>query len=124
MLKEFNEFLQRGNVLDLAVAVVIGSAFNSIIDSLVNDLLMPIIGLIIGGIDFSSLSVQVGEAVFAYGNFIQAIVNFVIIAFTIFLVVRTYNRLRREEGEDPAPLAPSAEEVLLTEIRDLLEQKV
>jgi large conductance mechanosensitive channel len=124
MLKEFREFLDRGNVIDLAVAVIIGGAFGAIIASLVNDIIMPIIGVILGGVDFASLSVTVDDAVILYGNFIQAIVNFVIIALVIFLVVRSYNKLQRDQEEAPAPPPePSAEEKLLTEIRDLLKEQ-
>ena len=124
MLKEFREFLQRGNVIDLAVAVIIGGAFGAIVDSLVNDLLMPLIGVILGGIDFTGLSIQVGDASVLYGNFIQAIINFLIIAFVIFMIVRSYNKLTPKAEEEPeAPLEHTAEEVLLTEIRDLLKEK-
>ena len=116
MLKEFREFLNHGNVVDLAVAVIIGGAFGAIIKSLVDDIIMPIIGVLLGGADFSSLSYQVGNAVILYGNFIQALVNFVIIAFVIFMVVRSYNKLQKKEEEAPAaPPEPSMEETLLTE---------
>jgi large conductance mechanosensitive channel len=120
MLKEFKDFIDRGNVIDLAIAVIIGGAFGAIITSLVDDILMPIIGAVLGGVDFTSLSVQVGEAMINYGSFIQATVIFVIIAFVLFLVVRSYNRLRTAEEEPAAPPEPSPEETLLTEIRDLL----
>jgi large conductance mechanosensitive channel len=125
MLKEFREFILRGNVIDLAVAVVLGAAFTAIVNSLVNDIIMPIIGVILGGVDFTALSVTVGSAVIQYGLFIQAIVNFVIIGFVLFLVVRSINRLQRrmEKEQAAAPPAPSAEEILLTEIRDLLKQR-
>ena len=121
MLKEFREFLQQGNVIDLAMAVIIGGAFGAIINSLVDDIFMPIIGILIGGIDFSGLSIQVGEAVILYGGFIQAIINFVIIASAMFLVIRSYNQLRTEEQS--APPKPSAEEKILAEIRDLLKER-
>ncbi len=121
MLKEFREFLQQGNVIDLAMAVIIGGAFGSIINSLVDDIFMPVIGILIGGIDFSGLSIQVGEAVILFGNFIQAIINFVIIASAVFLVIRSYNQLRSEEQS--APPKPSAEEKILAEIRDLLKER-
>jgi large conductance mechanosensitive channel len=124
MLKEFRDFIQRGNVIDLAVAVIIGGAFGAIINSLINDIIMPLIGIILGGVDFSSLSITVGEAVILYGNFIQAIINFLVIALVIFLVVRAYNSLQTKKEEAPeAPPEPSPEEVLLTEIRDLLKDK-
>jgi large conductance mechanosensitive channel len=100
MLKEFREFVMRGNVLDLAIAVIIGGAFGLIVTSLVNDILMPLIGLILGGVDFSGLQFQVGEAVVRWGAFVQAIVNFLIVAFVIFQLVRAINRLK-----GPAPVA-------------------
>lgn len=121
MIKEFREFLQQGNVIDLAMAVIIGGAFGAIINSLVDDIFMPVIGILIGGIDFSGLSIQVGEAVILFGNFIQAIINFVIIASAMFLVIRSYNQLRSEEQS--APPKPSAEEKILAEIRDLLKER-
>ena len=124
MLKEFRDFINRGSVVDLAVAVIIGGAFGAIITSLVDDIIMPLIGVIIGGVDFASLSIQVGEASILYGSFIQAIVNFLIIAFVLFLIVRSFNKLQKEEEEaPPAPPEPSPEETLLTEIRDLLKEQ-
>src|SRR5215212_7325038 len=105
MLKEFKEFAMRGNVLDLAIAVIIGGAFGKIITSLVNDVLMPLIGLVMGGVNFSDLSVTVGAAVIKYGDFIQSIVDFIIVAFVIFLIVRTMNRMKK-----PAPSAPTTKE--------------
>lgn len=122
MWKEFRDFLNRGNVIDLAVAVVIGGAFGAIITSLVNDLIMPLIGIIIGGINFTGLVLTVGTAELKYGNFLQALVNFLIIAFVIFQVVRAYNKLR-EKKPAPAPAAPPADVLLLTEIRDLLKAR-
>lgn len=121
MLKEFMEFVRKGNVLDLAVAVIIGGAFGLIVSSLVDDILMPLIGLLLGGIDFTSLSIQVGEASINYGNFIQAVVNFLIIAFVIFLIVRTANRMQKEKEATPPP-SPPEEVLLLREIRDLLKK--
>lgn len=97
MLKEFREFAMRGNVLDLAVAVIIGAAFGKIITSLVNDILMPLIGLVMGGINFSDLAITVGAAVIKYGAFIQSIIDFLIVAFVIFLIVRTMNRMKKPE---------------------------
>ncbi|MEA3440054.1 MAG: large-conductance mechanosensitive channel protein MscL [Chloroflexota bacterium] len=124
MLNEFREFLQRGNVIDLAVAVVIGAAFNDIINSIVEDVIMPVIGIILGGLDFSSLTIQVGEAKILYGNFLQAIVYFLIISFVMFLVVRGYNQLKREQVDEPQPPPEPTQEVkLLTEIRDLLLER-
>jgi large conductance mechanosensitive channel len=106
MLKEFKEFALRGNVVDLAIAVVLGGAFGKIITSLVNDIIMPLIGLMLGGIDFQSLEYQVGDAVIKYGAFIQAVVDFVIIAFMIFLIVRAINRMKKQ----PAPADPTTKE--------------
>jgi large conductance mechanosensitive channel len=124
MLKEFRDFVNRGNVVDLAVAVIIGGAFGAIITSLVDDIIMPLIGVVIGGVDFASLSVQVDEATIMYGSFIQAIVNFLIIAFVLFLIVRSFNKLQKEEETaPPPPPEPSPEETLLTEIRDLLKEQ-
>jgi large conductance mechanosensitive channel len=106
MLKEFRDFAMRGNVLDLAVAVIIGGAFGKIVTSLVNDILMPLIGLIMGGINFSELAITVGAAVIKWGAFVQAIIDFVIVAFVIFLIIRTMNRFKK-----PAPAAaPSTKE--------------
>lgn len=128
MFKEFRDFLNRGNVIDLAVAVIIGGAFGAIITSLVDDIIMPLIGVLLGGIDFSSLSITVGEAKILYGNFIQAIVNFLIIAAALFLIVRSYNKLQdvraQEEEAQPAAVPEPSEEVkLLAEIRDLLQSQ-
>ena len=128
MLKEFKDFISRGNLVDLAIAVIIGGAFGAIVSSLVNDIIMPLVGIILGGVDFGSLSIQIGEATILYGSFIQAIVNFLIIAFVLFLIVRGYNSLQAKgeaeaEEEPPAPPEPSPEERLLTEIRDLLKAK-
>jgi large conductance mechanosensitive channel len=105
MQKEFREFAIRGNVMDLAIAVIIGGAFGKIITSLVNDVLMPLIGLVLGGVNFSELSFTVGSAVIKWGVFVQSIVDFVIIAFVIFLLVRAINRLKREE-----PVTPTTKE--------------
>jgi len=126
MLQEFREFIQRGNVVDLAVAVVIGAAFTAIISSLVDDIIMPLIGILLGGIDPSSLSFTVADATVAYGNFLQAIINFLLISFVLFLIVRTMNKYQRSQAEEIAKeeeeAQPSAEVQLLTEIRDLLEE--
>ncbi len=136
MLKEFKEFIMRGNVLDLAVAVIIGAAFGSIVNSFVNDLLMPPIGLLLGGVDFSNLFLvldggsydtlaaaqEAGAVTLNYGLFVNTIINFLIIAFAIFMVVKAANQMQGEEEEAPeAPAEPSAEEKLLAEIRDLLK---
>ncbi len=121
MFKEFMEFVKKGNVLDLAVAVIIGGAFGAIVTSLVNDIIMPLIGIIIGGVDFTALSLTVNEANIAYGNFIQALVNFLVIAFVIFLLIRQVKKF--DKPKPTAPPEPSTEEKLLTEIRDLLKQR-
>ena len=129
MVKEFKEFISRGNVIDLAVGVIIGGAFGNIVTSLVNDIIMPIIGMIIGGINFSSLSITVGKASIAYGNFIQNVINFLIIALCIFFVVKFMNKLaslkKKEEKKEAAKeeTKPSEEVLLLKEIRDLLKKK-
>ncbi|MFD1143518.1 large conductance mechanosensitive channel protein MscL [Larkinella insperata] len=136
MLKEFKEFALRGNVMDLAVGIIIGAAFGKIVDSVVNDLIMPLVGRAIGKVDFSNLYVPLTEnvpldlpladarklgPVFAYGNFLTIIIDFLILAFIIFLFVRTMNRLMRAKAAAPdVPPAPTKEEVLLTEIRDIL----
>lgn len=109
MIKEFKEFVMRGNVLDLAIAVIIGGAFGKIIGSLVNDILMPLIGLVMGGVDFASLNATVGEAVIAYGAFIQAIVDFLVIAFVIFMIVKAANKAKKEEPAPP-PAEPTTKE--------------
>ena len=101
MLKEFREFAIRGNVIDLAVAVIIGGAFGKIVTSLVDDIIMPLIGLLIGGIDFKSLAFQIGSAKITYGAFIQNVVDFIIVAFVIFLIVRTMNRFKKQEPTTP-----------------------
>ena len=121
---EFRTFIARGNVLDLAVGVIIGGAFKGIVDSLTNDILMPFVGIFIGESTFAALSFQIGGATIALGSFIQAVVNFLIMAFVIFCIVKAMNAFRRKKEEAPAaPPAPSAEEVLLTEIRDLLREQ-
>jgi large conductance mechanosensitive channel len=101
VLKEFREFAMRGNVMDLAVAVIIGGAFGKIVTSLVNDLLMPLVGLVMGGVNFSNLAIVVGGAEIRWGAFVQSIIDFIIIAFVIFLLVRAINRLKREEPTTP-----------------------
>jgi len=130
MLKEFKEFAVKGNVVDLAVAVIIGAAFGKIVTSFVADIVMPPLGLLIGGVNFTDLAVTLKEAagnapavVWAYGKFLQAVFDFTIIAFAIFLAVKGINRLkRREEAAPAAPPAPPRQEVLLEEIRDLLKK--
>lgn len=124
MWKEFKAFALKGNVLDLAVGVIIGAAFGKIVTSLVEDLIMPIIGLLIGGIDLKGLNFTYGEAVLNYGTFLQTILDFLIIAASIFLFVKLITKFKKKEEAKPAaPPAPSNEEVLLAEIRDLLKQQ-
>ncbi len=124
MWQEFKEFAVKGNVMDLAVAVIIGGAFGKIVSSLVADIIMPLIGLMMGNISFKDLSVVVGDAKIPYGLFIQNVVDFIIIAFTIFLFIKALNSMKKKEVEEstPEPVV-SAEEKLLTEIRDLLKEK-
>jgi len=110
MLKEFKEFIARGNVMDLAVGIVVGGAFTSIVNSLVNDIIMPLVGILIGGVNFSQLSVTVGSAVFAYGNFIQQVINFLIIAFTVFLIVKAMNTMAKAQDKAAAALGLKKEE--------------
>ena len=109
MLKEFKEFVMRGNVLDLAVAVIIGGAFGLIVTSLVNDILMPLVGLLLGGIDFTGLSFTVGDAVVTWGNFVQAIVNFLIVAFAIFMIIKAANATKKKEPDVP-PAEPTTKD--------------
>ena len=127
-IKEFREFAMRGNVVDMAVGVIIGGAFGKIVSSLVADVVMPVLGILTGGVDFKDLNVVLKEAVgdvlavtLNYGAFVQNIFDFVIIAFAIFLMIKGINRLKKPEPE-PAPEEPSNEEKLLTEIRDLLKK--
>lgn len=130
MIKEFKEFAMRGNVVDMAVGIIIGAAFGKIVSSFVSDVIMPPIGLLLGGIDFSNFSIVLKEAVgdakavtLNYGIFINTIIDFIIIALAIFIVIKGINSLKRKEEEKPAePPKPTREEVLLTEIRDLLRK--
>jgi large conductance mechanosensitive channel len=146
LIKEFREFALKGNVLDLAVGVIIGGAFGGIVNSVINDLMMPIVGLIVGKVDFKNLYFPLSDAikandagimpdiesarklgpVFAYGNFITILINFVILAFCIFLVVKAFNTARKRfeaEKPAPAPAGPTVDQKLLTEIRDLLAKR-
>ena len=131
ILQEFKEFAVKGNVVDMAVGIIIGAAFSKIVSSFVGDVVMPPIGVLLGGVDFSDLAFvlkdAVGEApavVIAYGKFIQTVIDFTIIAFSIFIAVKIINNLKRKEEEAPAvPPTPSAEETLLAEIRDILKQQ-
>ncbi|MBU3055571.1 large-conductance mechanosensitive channel protein MscL [Pseudomonas indica] len=129
LLSEFKAFAVRGNVVDMAVGIIIGAAFGKIVSSFVGDVIMPPLGILIGGVDFSDLAIvlkaaegDVPAVTLSYGKFIQTVVDFIIIAFAIFLGVKAINHLKRKEAETPsAPPAPSKEELLLTEIRDLLK---
>ena len=138
MLKEFKEFALKGNVVDLAIGVIIGGAFGKIVDSLVNDIIMPIVGAIFGGLDFSNYFLGLSKAVnspvlaeakkqgavFAYGSFLTVVVNFLIVAFVLFLAVRAMNSMKKAEAAAPAaPPPPPRSEVLLQEIRDALVSK-
>ena len=122
-IQEFKDFAMKGNVMDMAVGVIIGGAFGKIVSSLVDDILMPLIGIFTGGVDFSSLAATVGNAKVTYGMFVQNVIDFLIIAFCIFVMVKAMNKIIKKREETPASAAPSAEEKLLTEIRDLLKQK-
>ncbi|WP_167617435.1 large-conductance mechanosensitive channel protein MscL [Maribellus sediminis] len=142
LLKEFKAFIMKGNVLDLAVAVIIATAFKAIVTSFVKDVLMPPIGMLLGGVDFADLKLllkegseavmngdqvvtpAVSEVAISYGLWINTMIDFVIIAFAIFIIIKAYNKTQKKEEEAPAPPpAPSTEEVLLTEIRDILKEK-
>ena len=126
-MEEFQQFIARGNVMDMAVGVIIGGAFSAITTSLINDIIMPILGIFTGSISFAALSFTVNGAVIAYGNFIQAILNFLIMAFVVFCLIKAINRFHRKKEEapkeEPAPPEPSNEEKLLAEIRDLLKER-
>jgi large conductance mechanosensitive channel len=131
MMKEFKEFAVKGNVVDMAVGIVIGAAFGKIVSSLVGDVVMPPVGLLLGGVDFSNLAVTLKAAsgnvpavAISYGKFIQTVIDFIIIAFAIFIAVKAMNTLKRKEEEAPkAPPEPTREETLLAEIRDLLKER-
>lgn len=132
-LSEFKKFAMRGNVMDMAVGIILGGAFGAIVNSLVNNVIMPPIGLLLGGMDFSQLAVTIKHAtettpavVIQYGVFINTVINFLIIAFAVFLMVKGINKLENLKKHEPEPVAapePTAEEKLLTEIRDLLKKK-
>jgi len=131
MMQEFKTFAMRGNVVDMAVGIIVGGAFGKIVSSFVADVIMPPIGLLIGGVDFSKLAITIKEAsgevaavTLNYGKFIQTIVDFIIVAFAIFMAIKAMNTLKKKEEAAPAsPPSPSKEEILLTEIRDTLRQK-
>lgn len=123
---EFKTFIARGNVMDMAVGVIIGGAFSNITNSLINDIVMPVLGIFTSSVSFADLQMSIGPAVITYGNFIQAVLNFLIMAFVVFCLVKAINQFhRKEEGPaaPPAPPEPSPEEKLLMEIRDLLKEK-
>lgn len=122
ILKDFKEFAFQGNLIDLAIAVIFGTAFSAIVTSLVDDIIMPLIGVLMGGTDFSRLSIEVGSATVMYGAFIQTVVNFIIIAVSIFLALRFILRRKKEEVEEET-MEVDAQEQLLVEIRDLLKEK-
>ena len=130
LIKEFKEFAVKGNVIDMAVGIIIGGAFGKIVSSFVSDVVMPPIGVMLGGVNFSQLSITVKEATetaeavkINYGAFLNTILDFIIIAFVIFMVIKAINKLKKQEQEKPAaPPAPTKQEVLLTEIRDLLKK--
>lgn len=140
MLKEFKEFAMRGNVMDLAIGVIIGAAFGRIVTSVVNDLIMPLVGKVIGNVDFTNLYIPLSDniptglaleeatklgPVLAWGSFVTVLINFIILAFIVFLIVKSMNSLKRKKAEAPSvPPAPSKEEVLLTEMRDALHKLV
>jgi large conductance mechanosensitive channel len=121
ILKEFRDFAMRGNVLDLAIGVIIGAAFGKIVTSLVNDMLMPALGLILGKLDFSTLALNIGSVSIKYGAFLQSVLDFIIMAFCIFMIVKQVNRFKKKSPTPPPP-APKEEVKLLTEIRDLLKR--
>ncbi len=130
MLGEFKKFAMRGNVVDLAVGVIIGGAFGKIVTSLVNDVVMPLLGLLLGGINFAEdkllLRAATGakEAIYLnYGQFLQSVIDFLIISFSIFLFIKAINTFKKKEEEKPKPVGPTKEEILLTEIRDLLKER-
>ncbi len=131
MMKEFKQFAMRGNVVDMAVGIIIGAAFGKIVSSLVNDVIMPPIGVLLGGVDFSSFMITLKQAMgdvpavtLNYGVFINTVIDFVIVAFAIFMVIKGMNRMKKKEEEAPAaPPAPTKQETLLTEIRDLLKTR-
>lgn len=126
-MEEFRQFIARGNVMDMAVGVIIGGAFSAITTSLINDIIMPLLGIFTSSVSFADLSFTVNGAVIAYGNFIQAVLNFLIMAFIVFCLVKALNKLHRKKAEapaaPPAPPQPTAEEKLLAEIRDLLKER-
>jgi len=122
-LKEFREFAIKGNVVDLAVGVIIGTAFGKIVSSLVADIIMPVIGIVIGGVHYEDLVFEVGDAQVTYGKFIENVIDFIVIAFVIFLLVKAINHFRRKAEKEPPAAPPPRQEQLLEEIRDLLKKR-
>jgi large conductance mechanosensitive channel len=129
MVKEFKEFAMRGNVVDMAVGIIIGASFGKIVSSMVNDVIMPPIGLLLGGVDFSNLAITISEKTeeaeavrIQYGVFINTVLDFAIVAFCIFMIIKGMNRLKKKEEEAPAPAEPTTQEKLLMEIRDALKK--
>ena len=123
-LAEFKTFIARGNVMDMAVGVIIGGAFSNITNSLINDIVMPVLGIFTSSVSFAELTLNIGPAVVTYGNFIQAVLNFLIMAFVIFCLVKALNRFhKKKEAAPPPPPGPTPEEKLLTEIRDQRKEK-
>lgn len=123
-MKEFKKFISRGNVVDLAVGVIIGSAFSKIVSSIVEDILMPLIGIFLGGLDFTNLTIKFGDSIIKYGNLIQNIIDFLIIAASIFLMTKAINKIfHKKEEEKPKPPVKGNDIILLEEIRDLLKEQ-
>lgn len=123
-VQEFKEFISKGNVITMAVGIIIGSAFTAIVNSLVNDIITPLIGVILGGMDFSGMVLTVGKESLLIGSFINAIISFLLTALVLFMIVKTFNRIQREKEVAPKEPAPTPEEIqLLQEIRDLLKEK-
>lgn len=123
MMKEFKEFAMKGNVMDLAIGVIIGGAFGKIVASMVDNILMPIVGILMQGVNFATLSFKVGEAEIKYGLFIGAIIDFIVIALVMFMIIKAMNNMKRKEEAAPsAPPAPTKDQQLLSEIRDLLKK--
>jgi len=122
MLQEFKDFAMKGNVVDLAIAVVIGAAFGKIVSALVENIITPIVGMLMGGLDFSTLSFGIGEAQITYGAFIQAVLDFVIVAFVLFMIIKAMNNMKKKEEEKPEEPAGPTELDILTEIRDSLRK--
>ncbi|AST90427.1 large-conductance mechanosensitive channel [Sutcliffiella cohnii] len=123
MLKDFKQFALKGNVVDLAVGVIIGSAFGNIVSSLVSDIMMPLLGIVLGGVNLTNQSFQIGQAIIQYGAFIQTVIDFLIISLSIFFVIRVIQRLRNKEQQKKQTPSPSQEAILLTEIRDIMKNE-